>query len=190
MMWVRVAGSHRARQPLQSVIHVAHSRRPWLSATLHILTTLLHSLPSPSLFSCPLPVIACQINVPLCSQAQKLSRHIQPPAPLFFFHLVLSHTATPPPPPPPPPPLWSICPPLPLCFHAHIHSSLSTHVHSGLSSLLFSPDSGFLTPCCLSSSACSVSSLEMATHTPLLPSIFSRSISLCVFVLPHTNVPS
>lgn len=65
------------------------------------LPTLLHS-PLSSLFSCPLPVIACQINVPLCSHAQKLSCHIQPLLPFlsfFFFDLVPS---TPPPPPPPP----------------------------------------------------------------------------------------
>lgn len=85
-----LAGSYWARQPLWSLIHVAHSHWPWLSETLHIFTTLLHS-PTPSRFSCPLPVIACQINVPLCSQAQTLSCLIQPLLPSIFWFGSLSY---------------------------------------------------------------------------------------------------
>lgn len=84
-----------------------------VSFMLHRVTDLgclCYTLPL-SLVSCPLPVIACQINVPLCSQAQKLSCHIQPP-PLFFliwFSLMpLRHH-----------PSGRSFLLLPLCFHAH-----------------------------------------------------------------------
>lgn len=129
---MRVAGSSRSRQPFTE----SHSCRwPWLSATPHIFTTPLHS-PTASLFSCPLPVIACQINVPLCSQAQKLSRHFQPLLSLsffpFFFIYIFWFSR------PPPPPLWcsllASIPPL----------SLSTHGHSCFPSLQFSSSSAVL----------------------------------------------
>lgn len=138
------------------------------------LPTLLHS-PLSSLFSCPLPVIACQINVPLCSHAQKLSCHIQPLLPfLSFFFLIWfllhhhHHLHL----------LWSIFPPC-----AHIHFLFSSHVHPCVFSLLFSPVSGFLTPCCLSSS---VPSLERGRDSSSISIYFRR----CVFVLPRTNVAS
>lgn len=84
-----------ARQPWYNFILVVHSHWPWLSATRHIFTTLLH-VPTPSFKSCPLPVIACQINVPLCSQAQKLSCRTGLLFPTLFFFptLVLPHTPT------------------------------------------------------------------------------------------------
>lgn len=163
---------------LCGVSFMLHSHWPWLSATLHIFTTL-HRSPSPSLFSCTLPVIACQINVPLCSQAQKLSCHIQPLLPFFF--LIRFSFCTP---PPPPFPLWSIfplqCTIVCSCSHPF---SRSTHVHSCLFPLLIPPDSAVLVPCCLSTSACSVPSLEMKT-TPLFPSISARP-SRCVCLSFH-----
>lgn len=129
---MRVAGSSRSRQPFTE----SHSCRwPWLSATPHIFTTPLHS-PTASLFSCPLPVIACQINVPLCSQAQKLSRHFQPLLSLSFspfflyiycgspYHLLLPSGVA----------LLTSIPPL----------SLSTHGHSCFPSLQFSSSSAVL----------------------------------------------
>ena len=96
----------------RSLILAALSRWPWLSATPHIFTTTpLHS-PAASLFSCPLPVIACQINVPLCSQAQKLSCHFQPllflSLYIYIYILVLSNTSS------SSSPLW--------CSPPHIHS--------------------------------------------------------------------
>lgn len=138
------------------------------------LPPLLHS-PTPSLSSCPLPVIACQINVPLCSQAQKLSCHIQPLLPLFFFFLIWFSAM------------------LLLQHHHHHHLPLSSPRHcvssvsTRASSLSCFLQTAFLMLCCLSSSVCSVPSPEMeTTHTPLFPSI-SAGLSPRVRVRPSSH---
>lgn len=142
------------------------SRWPWTSPTPR-LSSILSSplLSAPSLSShVPFPVIACQINVPLCSQAKKLSCHIRLLLPWYF----------------------------PLLFYfLWVYISL-------LSSLVFCPH----TPLCLlpfwtlgffrraASAVLSAPSPPRGTDaSPSSASIyFSRSVSLCVFVLPCANV--
>lgn len=84
-LFVRAAA---AADSLCVASHSCCSRWPWLSAA----------------FYCTLPVIACQINVPLCSQAQKLSSATLAPLLLVLFNAA-----------PPPVRLPSSLPSAPLC---------------------------------------------------------------------------
>lgn len=131
-----------------------------------------HPFPPLSLSShVPSPVIACQINVPLCNQAQKLSCHIQLLLPWYFSRFFS---------------FSSLCSSWLYIYHFFPSCFLSLLLSPHLSPAFL--DSGFLFLCCLSSSVCSVPSLGgPQPHPP--PIFFSHSVSLCVFVLPCANVP-
>lgn len=105
------------------VSFMLHSHWPWLSAALLVLP----------LFHCTHPVIACQINVPLCSRAQKLFHHIQPLLPSLPLDLVLFNAA----------PLLHL--PSALSFPS-LRVRVHAHIHPRVFSLLFSLWSSHILP--------------------------------------------
>ena len=153
-----------------------------MSLTLAVSTSFSFSAllpsPAPSLLTGPFPVIACQINVPLCSRGQK---HVY----LLFSVsscLVLS-----------PQPLLSSPSFLSLCFTSLpvlLPSVCLCSLLLSLSlSLLLASHSVVLWPCCLSSSVGPVPSPEMKTRNTLFLLYFRRSISWCEPLSPHSIMP-